>query len=234
MAVPIKEIAGIQLDLQDGKKIAAARVIDSTAKKHLSWDRFVRLKAAAKALENKFTQHLLDAGGYDGALAFFLPDRKVDVIDSATTGGSVLEIPAADRSYDAVVAVDVLEHIDPKDRTKALSEFARVANKYLILNYPSRDSKDAQELVLRLTNNALIEEHVKWELPDSDWVLAELAKYGFMGTIQAHTSIAIWLGQYVTLNLIPDAAQELNNHLVKNYSEEPCSKALYHLIVCER
>lgn len=236
MAVPIRAIEGVELDLPEGKLIAAAHVLDAAAKLNLSWDRFVRLKAAAEAVSNHIdsSARLLDAGGYDGALALFLPDLKVDVIDPATTGGSVLEIPAANGSYDAVVAVDVLEHIEPKDRALALAELARVAKRYLIVNYPCRDSKDAQELVLKLTGNALIKEHVQWDLPDSDWVLGELAKYGFGGTVTAHTSTAVWLGQYLTLNLAPDAAKELNKHLVQNYSEEPGSKALYHLLVCQR
>jgi hypothetical protein len=166
-------------------------------------------------------KQILDAGGYDGALAFFLPGVVIDVIDPATTGGSVLQMAVADGFYDAVVAVDVLEHIDPVDRAKALSEFARLTRKHLILNYPCQDSKDAQELALKLTNNTLIREHVQWELPDSDWVLAE---YGFSGNVMPHTSIAIWLGQYVTLSLVPDAAKELNEHLVEQYADEPCSR----------
>ena len=233
MTVPIKAINGIELELADGEKIATARIIDENARLNLSWDRFVRLKAAADSIGN-ISGRILDAGGYDGALALFLPGHSVDVIDPATTGGSVLEIPAPDESYEAVVAVDVLEHLDPKDRAIALSEFARVAKKGIILNYPCRDSKEAQELALKLTNNALIREHVQWELPDSKWVLEELARFGFTGVVKPHTSIAIWLGQYVTLNLVPEASAVLNRHLVENYAEEPSSRALYHLVVCQR
>lgn len=236
MPVPIKAIEGVELDLPEGKCIASARVLDPHERMNLSWDRFVRLKFAAKAIEDNVVvaARLLDAGGYDGALALFLPGHDIDVIDAATTGGSVLEIPAADSSYAALVAVDVLEHIEPKDRPKALSEFARVARQHVILNYPCQDSKDAQELALKLTNNVLIKEHVQWDLPDSNWVLGEMDKYGFSGAIHPHASIAVWLGQYVTLNLVPETAEELNRHLVENYADEPCSRALYHLVVCER
>ncbi len=249
--IPIKFVDGVEL-IPKTAGICKVVVSDYAAKMDLSWDRFVRLNAAAKALVASEAKTILDAGGFDGALGFFLsavePDLdakthfdepkdlgvQIDVIDPATTGGSVLEIPAADGCYDAVVAVDVLEHIDPKDRAKALAEFARVARKHVILNYPCQDSRDAQELVLKLTNNPLIKEHVQWKLPDSDWVLGEMNKYGFEGTVTAHTSIAIWLGQYVTLNLVPDEALELNRHLIENYSQEPCGKALYHLVVCRR
>ncbi len=256
-SIPIKIVDGVQL-IPKTTGICRVVVSDSNAKMDLSWDRFVRLNTAAKAVIASGAKTILDAGGFDGALGFFLtkPETnpvaeresgvereigverelgvEIDLIDPATTGGSVLEIPAADGSYDAVVAVDVLEHIDPKDRVKALAEFARVAREYVILNYPCQVSKDAQALVLKLTNNPLIKEHVQWDLPDSDWVLDEMDRYGFRGTVKAHTSIAIWLGQYLTLNLVPDKALELNRHLIENHAEEPCGKALYHLIVCRR
>lgn len=231
--VPIKVIDGIELAIRQAG-VASVIVTNPDGWKDLSWDRFVRLKAAAKAAETIGAQTILDAGGYDGALGFFLPGVRIDVIDPATTGGSVLEIPTEDGAYDAVVAVDVLEHIAPADRANALSEFARVARKFVILNYPCQDSKEAQKLALKLTDNSLIREHVEWDLPDSDWVLRELERAGFKGSVTPHTSIAIWLGQYVTLNLVPAAAKELNQHLVENYSEEPTSKHLYHLVVCKR
>lgn len=39
MPVPIKAIDGVELDLQEGKGIATARVIDSSEKLNLSWAR---------------------------------------------------------------------------------------------------------------------------------------------------------------------------------------------------
>lgn len=234
MAVPIKQIAGITLEPGDLPGIARAVVYDRAAKDQLSWDRFVRLKRAAEAAHTTGAKTILDAGGYDGAISFFLEQAVVDVIDPVTTGGSVLEIPARDQAYDAVVAVDVLEHIDPKNRKSALQEFARTARNNVILNYPCRESKEAQQLVLSLTGNPLVREHVEWELPDSRWVLEVLANFGFKGSIIPHTSIAVWLGQYLVLNLVPDAAKELNRHLVTHHDEEPTAKPLYHLIVCSR
>ncbi len=226
--------SGIELKPTDADGISRVEIKDSGSKQLLTWDRYVRLNAASQAIKATGCITVLDAGGFDGALGLFLPDKNMDLIDPATTGGSVLQIPAADNSYDVVAAVDVLEHIDPKDRAGALKEFARVAKDYVILNYPCKDSKSAQEVVLKLTNNHLIREHVEWDLPDSNWVLSELAKYSFVGTVKPHTSIAIWIGQYVSLNLAPDTATVLNEHLIQNYADEPTSSALYHLLVCKR
>lgn len=240
MQVPIKLIEGIELAPTEIAGISKVIVRNPEARKDLSWDRFVRLKtaaaaAAAAAAPAATKPHsVLDAGGYDGALGLFMPKATLDLIDPATTGGCVLNIPVVDGAYDSVMAIDVLEHIEPKDRAQALREFARVARKTVILNYPCRESQSAQELMLRLTNNQLVKEHVQWELPDSNWVLKELAKHGFHGTARGYASIAIWLGQYLTQNLIPEAAKPLNAHLIENHAEEPSSVPLYHLVVCER
>lgn len=223
--------AGIELTPTNVEGICHINVRNGNSKS-LTWDRFVRLNAAAQAIISSGCRKVLDAGGFDGALALFLPDRNIDLIDPLTTGGSILQIPAENDSYEAVAAIDVLEHIAPKDRAQALKEIARVAKDCIILNYPCQASKSAQELVLKLTNNDLIREHVQWELPDSNWVLSELANYNFAGIVTPHTSIAIWIGQYVSLNLNSDKSTLLNEHLVEHYANEPTTRALYHLLVC--
>lgn len=223
---------GIELKPTDIDGIHRVIVKDPSARKELTWDRYVRLKATADATQSIACHTILDAGGFDGALGLFLPQYKIDLIDPVTTGGSVLQIPASENCYDVVAAVDVLEHIEPAKRAQALKEFARVAKSCIILNYPCQDSKSAQEIVLQLINNDFIREHVIWDLPDSNWVLNELARYGFTGKLTPHTSIAVWLGQYVSLNSAPETTKVLNQHLIENYSEEPFSRALYHLLVC--
>lgn len=231
--IPIAIVPGVELvPKTDG--IATVRVLDPKASAELSWDRFVRLKAASAAVENKRPGSILDAGGYDGALAFFLSGIAIDLIDPATTGGSVLDIPVAANSYDAVVAVDVLEHIEPSERQKAVAEFARVARKYVILNYPCQSSTAAQELLFKLTGNSLIREHVEWELPDSIWVTRELGAIGFSCTVTPHTSVGVWVGQYLAQSLNPEAAKDLNKYLIQHHASDSFSVPLYHLVTAEK
>lgn len=47
---------------------------------------------------------------------------------------SIYELPYGDKSFDTVVCLEVLEHLD--DPEKALSELARVAKKYVIISTP--------------------------------------------------------------------------------------------------
>lgn len=236
MTLPLKLCNGIELLPTDRAGVSEARITNRDAMLTLSWDRFARLKAIATSIVfhaiSKTT--ILDAGGFDGALAFFLPEHKIHVVDPATTGASILEIPAANQEYEVVVSVDVLEHIEPMCRQKALEEVTRVCNRYLFLNYPRKESKEAQEIVFKLTKNPLIEEHVKWDLPDTAAVLQSLTRLGFEGSCSPHTSIAIWMGQYLLLNLLPEQSKSLNEFLVQNFSDEICSSALYDLICAER
>ncbi len=234
--VPIKIIDGVEL-LETGiTGVKRIKVTRSEKKFELAWDRFVRLKAAADAVKKlvRSEAKLLDVGGYDGALALFLPEYTFDLIDPATTGASLLHEPAPDSSYDLVTAIDILEHIVPADRQEALKELARIARKFVVLNYPCPDSKSAQELMLKLTNNSLIKEHVQWDLPNSDWVVTAMAKLGYRSTVIPHTSVAVWLGQYLALNLLTSESEALNRFLVESHSSEPFGTPLYHLVVCER
>lgn len=235
-SVPISTIPGVELVATDSNGICKVIVSDPSTRSDLSWDRFVRLKAAADAiiqLTGSGTK-ILDVGGYDGALALFLADYEVDLVDPATTGVSLLQRPASALSYDVVASIDALEHIAPSEREGALKELSRIARKWIILNYPCRETTEAQKLVLKATNNPLIREHVEWELPSTEWVLSVMKSLGFSGKVTPHASLAVWLGQYLTLNLAPAVAQDLNRYLVDYHASEPFSTPLYHLLVCTR
>lgn len=65
-------------------------------------------------------------------LAFYrAPDAGVTAV-----GGSVLELPFRDGSFDAVVSVEMLGEIAPADRARALEEMVRVAGRRAIVVTP--------------------------------------------------------------------------------------------------
>jgi hypothetical protein len=235
-SVPIKSIAGLELFPTNNPGVCTVHVRDLAARLDLSWDRFIRLKAASNAITNVASKgtNILDVGGYDGALALFLSDYKIDLLDPATTGISLLQQSINASSYDVVAAIDVLEHVPPQERKSVLKELARITRQSIILNYPCRETKEAQKLVLQATNNSLIREHVEWDLPETKWVLREMKSLGFSGKAIPHGSLAVWVGQYMMLNLNPESAISLNRYLIENHSDEPFSTPLYHLIVCRR
>lgn len=50
---------------------------------------------------------------------------------------SALKLPFSDSTYDVVLSVDMLEHLNEKDRALAISEMTRVAKKQVLIGVPS-------------------------------------------------------------------------------------------------
>lgn len=226
------------LNLIPGSKEGICRVSfdDHKVKSDLTWDRFIRLNAAARVINDLKDEKstVLDIGGFDGALALFLPSTHVEVIDPVTTGGDFSSIELEDGVFDIVSAIDVLEHIDPDKREVFLSKLTRVARKIIILNYPSIQSKEAQEAVLAACDNQFVREHVEWPLPETGWVMGYLAALGFRCEAAEYGNIALWAGQFVASQLVGANASELNRYLIENHSDEPFTKPLYRMVVCMR
>jgi SAM-dependent methyltransferase len=51
--------------------------------------------------------------------------------------GDAREMPFADREFDVVVALDLLEHVPPVDRARVLAELGRVASRRVIVGCPA-------------------------------------------------------------------------------------------------
>lgn len=88
-------------------------------------------------------QTVLEVGVGEGVVARELKATGVAVttLDIATDlhpdiVGSVTAIPTQDRSYDLVLAAEILEHIAFKDVPQALRELARVARRHVVISIP--------------------------------------------------------------------------------------------------
>lgn len=143
-------------------------------------------------------------------------------------------MPVADRSYDAVVCVDVIEHVAAKERAPLLSELARVAGEFCFINFPNRATMPAQKLVLSLTNDMYVREHVELELPEKAWVIDQMTALGFECLAVPNASLALWAAQFTLQRLAPEAAAQVGRYLVETHREEPFSVPLYFLIICTR
>ncbi len=91
---------------------------------------------------------VLDAGCGDGLVTNALPERlSVLGVDTSAEAlrhvrrrhcqASVTQLPFDDRSFDLVMCNDVLEHLEDRDFSQALSELARVASRYVLLTVPN-------------------------------------------------------------------------------------------------
>lgn len=88
------------------------------------------------------------------------------------------KLPFADKSFDLVISVDTLEHINPRDRKAFLQELFRVAKKEVILAFPTgtKAAQQDEELARAYrgkfkTDFPFFTEHEKYGLPDKEEVL---------------------------------------------------------------
>jgi SAM-dependent methyltransferase len=97
-----------------------------------------RAAAAVIAALNLARPRVLDAGCRDDALARALPEADVVGLDRAGAPQVVADLarlPFADRAFDVVCALDVLEHCD--DLRGAFLECWRVADRLLLASLPN-------------------------------------------------------------------------------------------------
>ena len=137
---------------------------------------------------------LLDVGSGSRGLAPWLPagwrvtaaDSSFDDYGSASgpsgraaeaVVADVRSLPFEDQAFDAVVALDLLEHVPPADRSQALAELRRVARRRLIVACPA--GAEALAADRRLAEGlprppGWLEEHLANGFPERDEVVAAL------------------------------------------------------------
>lgn len=113
--------------------------------------------------------------------------------------GDVRELPFPDRSFDAVVALDLLEHVPPADRPRALSELRRVTRRRLVVGCPT--GEPALEADRRLAERLR---------RTPDWLVEHLEN-GF----PAREELESELGPHGRLRLIPNEAVSSHIRLVR-------------------
>jgi hypothetical protein len=145
---------------------------------------------------------LLDVGSGSRGLAPLLPaawrvtSADADFEDygaSAAAGvtgpeqvlADVRQLPFEDRSFDFVVAIDLLEHVPPEGRDQAVRELCRVARRRAILAFPAGDEALAADRALAERIGARgrtvppwLTEHLDNGFPEAREILAAAAPYG--------------------------------------------------------
>lgn len=158
-----------------------------------TWERhfFVaRFAAGAKTV--------LDVGGIAEQLASFMPRADVTALNVGDERADVqfdgLRIPYPDNAFDAVVSLDVLEHINRDSRALHFSELARVAAQRVVVCCPLGTPEHVEaerELAVwyRQTvgsGHRFLEEHTERGLPTRDEVEGLTASAGLDATLHFH------------------------------------------------
>ena len=118
--------------------------------------------------------------------------------------GSAAELPFVDRAFDAVVALDVLEHLPMEIRDRAIAELVRVTDGRLIVACPTGAlaldaDRQLYEFYRRRDGNVIrwLAEHVEFPMPERDALLGALRPHGRVGFLRhenarRHLRLMLW------------------------------------------
>ena len=150
-------------------------------------DHLVRYDPVLRLLNETPDATVLEVGSGSEGIAYWLPGRDVTSVDPAIPGreGDARSLDFPDRSFDVAVALDMLEHIRPEERSSVLRELVRVTRRRVILGFPSGARAFEGDVGLgrmldrrgqRYTD--WLDEHLRNGFPDASEVEAELQAYG--------------------------------------------------------
>lgn len=191
----------------------------------LPFDHYQRYGAAARAVQAlDGIGSVLEVGANrQQILSRFLPGIDVvysDVEMQPGTPGfivaSATQLPFADASFDAVVCLDVVEHMPAGDRVTAIREMARVATRLLIVACPldlpwvHEAEALANEEWRAFFGEAYpwLEEHQEHGLVDPQVVADEMARAGLSVIRHGHGDAALW-ARLMAAHFAKEAASEL-------------------------
>jgi len=172
-------------------------------------NQLARYGAVIPLIEEVSPATVLEVGSGSEGLARFVADRyeitasdhdfsdygSVSLDDDRSglrrVQADVTDLPFADREFDVVLALDLLEHIPPEKRRIALSEMARVSGKRLITGCPSGEEALQNDRTLARIYDRLprrerpvwLNEHLENGFPEVDGMIAGLDSYGSVRVI---------------------------------------------------
>lgn len=156
---------------------------------------------------------------------------------------SATELPFKDKSFDVVVASDVLEHIPPDLRETVINEAIRVAKQLVIFGFPAGQlawESDRALLAAYIQKNRTppewLTEHMQAPFPDRDAIRDihgwDIQRFG-NESIQYHS----WMmrqemsSMFVRLSrLLMRAAPFAVEYLLRKADHDPCYRQIFALI----
>jgi SAM-dependent methyltransferase len=126
--------------------------------------------------------------------------------------GDARELPFADRLFDVVVALDLLEHLPPGDRAQVLAELGRVASRRVIVGCPVGNPALEIDRRLpplyrrfRLPVPAWLDEHFEYGFPERGELHDGLARFGHVRLLGNESTSAhlLVMRMHVALHWLP-------------------------------
>lgn len=119
--------------------------------------------------------------------------------------GSGCQMPFRDAFFDAVVAVDLLEHLEPEKRRSCITEIVRVSKGLVILGFPDGNKAYGldvyyKDIFKKRTgkDHPFLKEHFKYGLPERGEIekdlICALDKYGWQYSLEREGNFNLrWL-----------------------------------------
>jgi len=172
-------------------------------------DQALRYDGVVRFLRRQGTTRILEVGSGTSGLAAFW-DGPVTGVDLrfdgtplpnlTTVKGSAAELPFEDRAYEAVVCVDVFEHLSPPLRRRAFDELLRVAGRVAWLAFPAgAAAQHADDRIARLARSVgrdapgWLQDHLQPGFPAADETL-DWPSPGFTRGVRRSLSCAAHVG----------------------------------------
>jgi hypothetical protein len=154
---------------------------------------------------------VLNVGDTSFELSLHLPGRAITYLDvlrpmRIPRGDQFLRedftaTSLADDTYACVVALDVLEHVQPSCRAAFLANAARVASRKAFVAFPCGADAAAVELLIRRSTRRqfcrALDEHARLRLPAMDEISAVLHDVGITHRWSPLTTVWEWLSAFV-------------------------------------
>lgn len=164
---------------------------------------------------------------------------------------SATYLPLEDNSFDCVISVDMLEHLDKKNRAKAISEMLRVASKEVIIAVPCGRESLNQDLKLDKYyknktghNYHFLREQIDFGLPDQKDIHDTISKMAL--ALDKNISIKVsgnenlnlreilmkgWMSQNLLINFFFRKLILFFLPILKNINQEPTYRRIFYIYI---
>ena len=196
------------------------------------FDQYSRYDACANLLNHagfKTGQTILDVGsGYDCLFGRFLSKINITYVDPLISQsnsdqnhvtGDIYSDAFSGRTFNAVTAIDVLEHVPAQSRRDFLNRISNLAEDMIVLGFPCSDTSDATETDQALEDiyysvygvkYSWLKEHEKFGLPSVVETTKQLEEQSWHCQVMGHGHIP-WLKELLGLVIciwdIPELSQ---------------------------
>ena len=155
---------------------------------------------------------------------------------------SAADLPLADKTFDVVLASDVLEHVPPAFREKVIQEALRVARSLVIFGFPSGPAAhhfDRELRALYLTRDGAapgwLDEHMEADFPDAS-LFQKLPGWNVSYFGNENLAFRSWLAKREMNWWFVHLTGRLARHLpwlvdpiLRRFNREPCYRQIFVL-----